>query len=168
MKLLAFFLVFIVSACATAPNPVAKQNELPASESLRRFYGEYLVQDARLNSMKITMVKFQEKSGVPTLSLYASETGTATEVVSVNDCSGFDRNMTDGSNRFASIYCYNKIIGSRKPARVFFSVSDRKRTEESGSMISAFTPMDIPAGNYHLQYNSGDSRMDSHFSLTKK
>jgi hypothetical protein len=167
MKFLAFFLVFILSACATAPNPVAKQNELPASESLRRFYGEYLVQDARPNSIKITMVKFQEKSGVPTLSLYASETSTATEVASVNDCSGFDRNMTDGSNRFV-MYCYNKITGSRKPARVFFSVSDRKRTEESGAVISAFTPMDIPAGNYHLQYNSGDSRMDSHFSLTKK
>lgn len=167
MKFLAFLLVFIVSACATAPNPVAKQNELPASESLRRFYGDYIVQDARLNSMNITVVKFQEKSGVPILSLYASETSAATEVASVNDCAGFDRNMTDGSNRFV-MYCYNKLTGSRKPTRVFFSISDRKRIEESGAVITAFTPMEIPVGNYHLQYNSGDSRMDSHFSLTKK
>lgn len=167
MKFLAFFLICILSACATAPNPLNKQKELPASESLRRFYGEYLVQDARINSKKIAIVKFQEKSGVPVLSLYASETGTPAETVFVNDCSGFERSMADGSNRFV-MYCYNETIGSRKPARVFFSVSDRKKTEESGSVISAFVPMDIPAGNYHLQYNSGDSRIDSHFSLTKK
>ena len=167
MKFLPFLLVFFINACATAPGPVSKQNQLPASESLRRFYGEYLVQDARLNYTKITVVRFQEKSGVPTLSLYTSESNAAKEVTSVNDCSGFDRNMTDGSHRFV-LPCYNKMPGSRKPTRVFFSVSDKKKIEESGAMISAFTPMYIPAGNYHLQYNSGDSRMDSHFSLTKK
>ncbi|HWW04537.1 hypothetical protein [Collimonas sp.] len=164
-KISAVFLFSVVLSACTSMNkePVMKGK---AIEVLPMLYGTYSVKDSRLNYDKIDTVQFLPIEGKPTLKMFSNDGKKLKETTETNDCSGYRLLMNDGTTTL-TVFCVNKSIGTRTAATVDLKFVEKTEKITSGSIIKAFEPMIIENG-YYLMYNSGNSRMFSHFFLEKR